>query len=316
MLRKTQHYLLIMAVVLTQPACQDKRKDHKAETAQVESPTDAAMGTALPADDPEVGKLDQLVDAANAASTTLRSVSSFRMLDAVGTVEGRYEGDVLRVVHTVMKSIDGLRDMQEWIYVDAAGKPLVYRELIRFERCSPQQPVPCVRESWIYLDEVGQPFASRQRSRILEDGADTAMEEQPFEAFTPESGTSTRITQAAARYRVVLYQAASGAKGSAPERAQADGQRIYFNGDATLLKGVLAGSPGKDYLLRLREAQPAAIRLQSTFGCTMDISDMDGNILLRKGTEWIGSAPRAGDMHIRVQCARTDASFTISVGEY
>lgn len=304
----------MLPALLLLVGCQEKKKDTAPETAGQSA--DSVMGAAHLTEDVRVKELNQWVKAVDAAPKTVRSVSPFRMLDVVGKVEGHYEGASLQVLHTELKSSDGLRDIQEWIYVDASGKPLVYRELVRFARCSPQEPAPCVRESWIYLDEAGQPIVSRQRTRVMQDAADIAMEGQALEDYTPETGTDARIAQEAARYRMALLQPVASGTAKAPERAQADGQRIYFNGDATLLKGALEGSTTKDYLLRLREAQPAAIRLQSTVGCTMEVSDMDGKVLLRNGTEWIGSAPRAGDMHVRVQCIKTAASYTISVEEY
>lgn len=316
-MRCLSYTTLFLLAVFFLSGCAGKAPDRAdADTTQT-SPRSLSNGIVPPAQDTRVVVLDRLVETLEERSLTIRSIEPFTYREATGKLEGLYQGDVLQVARTTLKSRDGRRTIYEWLYVDETGKPLLYREIIVFARCSPQQPAPCVQETRIYLDETARQIAAKQRNRIMEDAADTSMEGIPFEDFTPESDMDTKITTTSVRYRETLRNLETAArKPNAPEVAQPDGERIYFNGEATLLKGSLQGASSKEYLLWLREAQMATIRLESSTGCLMRVTDAKGTVLLNTGTEWAGTAASTGDLRVRITCSSGNATYKIAVSSY
>lgn len=310
-------YTMLLLAGLSLLGCSGKKTDQADTDTTTQTSPRSLSNAAPPEEDTRVVVLDRLVETLEDRNLTIRSMKPFSYREASGTLEGLYQGEVLQIARTTLTSRDGRRTIYEWIYVDETGKPLLYREIIVFARCSPQQPAPCVQETRIYLDETARQIAAKQRNRVMEDAADNSLEGIPFEDFTPESDMDTKIITASIRYRETLRNLETAArKPNAPEIAQPDGERIYFNGEATLLKGSLQGVPSKEYMLWLRETQMATIRLESSAGCVMRVVDTRGTVLMNAGTEWAGTATATGDLRVRISCSSGNATYKIAVSSY
>ena len=294
-------------------ACKGKK-----EAPVVSSPADGqARNLPGPPDIPRTAVWDTLVTAFSAPGEPDRTVSPYKSTHGSGKLEGFEREGRLRLIRSALNGVQG-KETYEWLYLDDSGRPSLYREIAVYKRCSPDEPGPCAQESRLYFDASGSWFAALQRKRVLQDASDIVLDDLPFEEYTPEPGIENEILMRSLRYREDLRrQTATKGAPAAPGAAQPDGDRIYYNGDATQLQGKLQGVQPRNYLLRLRQYQTVTIRIQSSAGCVLRISDSAGKLLLDSGTEWEGTPEQAGDLRIAVSCPNAPgASYAISVGEF
>ena len=295
------------------PACKGKK-----ETSLASAPIEEeAKGLPKPPDVPRTETWDTLVATFIAPGEPNRILSSYKSAQGSGKLEGFEREGRLRLIRSALNGVQG-KETYEWLYLDDSGRPSLYREIVVYKRCSPDEPGPCAQESRLYFDASGSWFAALQRKRVLQDASDIVLDDLPFEEYTPEPGIENEILMRSLRYREDLSrQTATKGAPAAPGAAQPDGDRIYYNGDATQLQGKLQGVQPRNYLLRLRQYQTVTIRIQSSAGCALRISDSAGKLLLDSGTEWEGTPEQAGDLRIAVSCPNAPgASYAISVGEF
>ena len=303
--------LSLFALVL---ACKGKKDTPAASSPASGLAEDAPVSTDLP----RTAVWDTLVTAFSDPGEPGRVAAPYKNAQGSGRLEGFEREGRLRLIRSALTYAGLGKETYEWLYLDDSGRPALYREIVVYKRCSPDEPGPCAQESRLYFDGSGSLFAALQRKRVLQDASDVVLEDLPFEEYTPEPGAENEILMRSLRYREDLTRQMA-AKGSpaAGRAAQPDGDRIYYNGDATQLKGTLQGAQPRNYLLRLRQYQTVVIRIESPAGCMLRISDPAGKVLLASGTEWEGTPEQAGDLRIAVSCPNTQgAGYTLSVGEF